>query len=357
VFDPTAARARLNRLWELKSHFGLEGGRNRIFLDEIVSDRLQLIAGLQVLRDELLFAHPASNVDRDACGADFSLPSVVPTLAYTNCGDRIHQDANESYRQTVASRFATITEVGALKAEAFSPTGGGTDDGATLAHVTIAHQLDDRLRRAIYAGNLQSFVMAAFDLRTHVGRLETPDGLVFGKGRESPWRQPRAACGAIVGTLANFNESNDVHLRIRNDLGAENFAFLRDHGVRTREGVDITAVVGAAIVATHGLLETAHALTREMDERGLAHLTASVTVNRPSMPDTILYLTRATVFSGEITMQGFGVDATRFSGEIIEHQGDGRLRLLYDGKDGGEMPASTERYAVRQSSLTSDPYA
>jgi hypothetical protein len=84
-----------------------------------------------------------------ACGADMSLPSVVTTLAYTNCGDRIHQgEATKRYRDVVASRFATLSEIGELKLEAFFPAGGGTDNGATLAHVTVAHELDEQLKAA-----------------------------------------------------------------------------------------------------------------------------------------------------------------------------------------------------------------
>jgi hypothetical protein len=50
----------------------------------------------------------------------------------TPCGDRIHQgEATSSYEQIVASRFATLSEIGEFKLEAFSPTGAGTDDGRT----------------------------------------------------------------------------------------------------------------------------------------------------------------------------------------------------------------------------------
>ncbi len=212
MFDPSAARDRLERLWKLEAQFGTERGTNRIFLDEMVSDRLQLVAGLQILRDELQFAPTPAKADREACRADLSLPSVVTTLAFTNCGDRIHQGEVDRYVQVVASRFATLSEIGTLKPEAFRPTGGGTDDGATLAHVTWAHVLDEPLRNRVYGGNAQSFVMCGFDLKAHIGRLDTDDGTVlFGKTQESPWREPRAACGAIVGAIAHYDEKNDVH--------------------------------------------------------------------------------------------------------------------------------------------------
>lgn len=354
MFDPSAARLRLERLWKLKAHFGMERGSSRVFLDEIVSDRMQLVGGLQVLRDELQFAIPPAAQDREACAADFTQPSVITTLAYTNCGDRIHHGEIENYQRVVASRFATISEIGTLKPEAFHPTGGGTDDGATLAHVTWAHALDEPLMKRTYEGNPQSFVMCAFDLRTHVGRDHDVDR--FGTTRESTWREPRAACGAIVGTLAHYNADNDVHRRLRNNLGEENFALLSTKGVKTADGIDVTAVVGAAIVAVDGILETARALRSEMDQRGMAHLTAALTVNRPGMPDTIIYLARATVFGGELRTQGFGVDATKYGGAMVEHRSERRLRLTYDGLTDAAFPISTESYEVREVSIPTDPF-
>src|SRR4051794_13927170 len=99
MFDPSVARDRLERLWKLAAQFGTERGTSRVLLDEIVSDRLQLVAGLQILRDELQFAPAPAAEDREACRADLSLPSVVTTLAFTNCGDRIHQGEVDRYRQ------------------------------------------------------------------------------------------------------------------------------------------------------------------------------------------------------------------------------------------------------------------
>ena len=355
MFDPTAARARLDRLWNLNAKFGMEHGSNRIFLDEIVSDRMQLIGGLQVLRDELQFATPPTSEDRDACAADLRQPSVVTTLAYTNCGDRIHHGETEHYQRIVASRFATVSELGTLKPEAFHPTGGGTDDGATLAHVTWAHALDDELRTRIYEGNAQSFVLSAFDLKTHVGR--DIDDSAYGMTRESKWRARRAACGAVAGTLAGFNEKNDVHRRIRNDLGEANFAFLAKEKIRTAEGIEITAAVAAAIVAIHGMHETARALRTEMDQRGLAHLTASLTVNRPGLPDTLIYLARASVFHGELAIQGFGTDAQKYRGEMVSYRNERRLRLSYDGHVEADFPVQKESYEVRRSMQPADIFA
>lgn len=355
MFDPSAARTRLERLWRLKASFGFESGNNRIFLDEIVSDRLQLISGLQVLRDELQFATPPAVQDRDACAADLSQPSVVTTLAYTNCGDRIHHDETENYQRVVGSRFATITEIGRLKPEAFHPTGGGTDDGATLAHVTWAHALDDNLRHRVYEGNSKSFVLCAFDLKTHVGR--DLEGDRYGYTRESKWREARAACGAVVGTLSKYDPENMVHRRIRGDLGDKNFELLSKKKVMTTDGVDITAVVAAAIICVQGLHETANALKHEMDDRGFAHLTASITVNRPGMPDTGIYLARATVFDGELRVQGFGLDASKYSGSMVQHRGEQRLRLTYDGMAEESFERASERYKVRDSVLPGDIYA
>lgn len=358
MFDPSAASARIDRLWAMPAQYGTERGTSRIFLDEIVSDRYQLISGLQLLRDELQFASPRITEDREACCADFSLPSVVTTLAFTNCGDRIHQGEVDRYVEVVAARFATLSEIGTLKPEAFRPTGGGTDDGATLAHVTWAHVLDEPLRERVYGGNTQSYVMCGFDLKAHIGRLDANDGAItFGRTQESAWREPRAACGAIVGTLAHYDETNDVHRRIKNDLGADNFGFLQSEGVRTKEGMDITPVVGAAIVAVQGMLDTARACQREMDERGVAHLTASLTVNRSGMPDTMIYLGRATVFGGELRHQGFGVDARKYGGELVSYKADRRLHLSYDGRKRASFDVTSDTYRVRESVLPGDIFA
>jgi hypothetical protein len=348
-FDPQAARRRLSKLWELRARFGVERNAYAVYLEEIVSDRYALVNGLQLLRDELQFSSARRREsDVSACGADFSLPSVVTTLAHTNCGDRIHQGgAMAEYRQVVASRFATISEIGEVKLEAFFPTGGGTDDGATLAHVTVGHQLDETLKRHVYEGNAQSFVLASFDLKTHVGRLDEGGTTRFGQTAESPWREPRSACGAIVGTLAKFNGENAVHRRIRADLGEENFAFLSSAKLLTPEGIDITAAVAAAIVAVRGMRNTLRALVDELDERGVGHATASITVNRLSQNDTLIYLARGTIFDRTIRTQGLGLDARRYGGKLIDHGGEKRLVLVYDGCEGDALPIETDRLEHR----------
>jgi hypothetical protein len=353
-FDPALAKKRLSQFWELNAEFGHEHTAVHVYLSEIVSDRYVLVNGLQLLHDELQLAGIGDNDDGNdvvACGADLSLPTVITTLAHTNCGDRIHQgEATTTYHQIVAARFACMSEIGEYKLEAFSPTGGGTDDGHTLAHVTVAHQLDAPIRERLYAGNASSFVLVNVDLMTHVGRLDMQNGKIhIGQTQESKWREPRSACGAMVGTLKAYNPENGVHRRLRQDLGDANFEYLSTKGVKSKDGIDITAAVGSAIVAIQGMVNTAKALETELDERGMGHLTASLTVNRPHTDDTILYLARATVFQGETRIQGFGTDATKYSGRVVEYRGDRRLLLTYDGVDAGEHRIRESAYTMSQS--------
>lgn len=350
-FDPTETQKRVDRFWQLAASFGMERNAYHNYLNEIVSDRYSLINGLQILRDELQFA-AYSQTDMKACGADMSLPSVVTTLAYTNCGDRIHQgEATKRYRDVVASRFATLSEIGELKLEAFFPAGGGTDNGETLAHVTVAHELDEQLKHRIYAGHPQSISLVAIDLKTHVGRLRQDGKQVYGKTRESPWREPRAACGAIVGTLTDYHPQNLIHRRIRDDLGEANFQHLASDRILTDDGIDITMAVAAAIVAIRGVRNTALALAKELDERGLAHLTASTTVNRPSRDDLVIYLARATVFHGKIRIQSLGTDATLYSGKLVPYAKEQRLQLRYDDWDMDNLPVEEIVYDVRDSGV------
>ncbi len=350
-FDVAATQQRVDQFWQLSASFGMERNAYHNYLNEIVSDRYALIKGLQLLRDELQLA-AESTTDVNACGADMSLPSVVTTLAYTNCGDRIHQgEATKRYRDVVANRFATLSEIGELKLEAFFPAGGGTDNGATLAHVTVAHELDEHLKQLLYAGHPQSISLVAIDLKTHVGRLRENDQYVYGKTRESPWREPRAACGAIVGTLTDYHPNNLIHRRIRSDLGERNFQYLSNQQILTDDGVDITMAVAAAIVAIRGIRSTAMALAQEMDERGLAHLTASTTVNRPSRDDLVIYLARATVFHGKVRIQSLGSRAEKYGGKLVKYAGEQRLQLRYADWDDENLPIEEIKYKVRDSGL------
>ena len=350
-FDRAATQGRIDNFWKLSASFGMERNAYHNYLNELVSDRYALIRGLQILRDELQLAADSQS-DINACGADMSLPSVVTTLAYTNCGDRIHQgEATKRYRDVVASRFATLSEIGELKLEAFFPAGGGTDNGATLAHVTVAHELDEHLKQRVYAGNPQSISLVAIDLKTHVGRFRDGDKQVYGKTRESPWREPRDACGAIVGALSDYNQHNLIHRRIRDDLRERNFQYLANNKIFTDDGVDITMAIASAIVAVRGIRNTAMALTQEMDERGVAHWTASVTVNRPSRDDLVIYLARATVFNGMVRIQGLGTEAEKYGGRLVEYAKERRLQLWYGDWDSENLPVEEIPYVVRDSGL------
>jgi hypothetical protein len=321
------------------------------YLNEFVRDRYVLVNGLQLLRDELQIAslgdHPLG-----VCATDLSQPSVMTTLAHTHCGDRIHQnEAKHVYEQVVANRFAFLSEIGGAKLESFTPAGGGVDDPATLAHVTYAHQMDASLRERFYSANKQSFVLVNVDLQSHVGREDEKVHMYFGRTRETPWREPRSACGAVVGALASYHAKNAVHRRLRSQLGEDNFTVLSKEGVKTSDGFDITAVVAAAIVVIRGMEQTLHAFSGELDERGLAHATASLTINRVSLDDTLLYLARGTTFNGEIRVQGFGTDATRYQGRIVDHDGDRRLVLTYDGQSGAVFSRRVTEYEVRRGEL------
>jgi hypothetical protein len=153
----------------------------------------------------------------------------------------------------------------------------------------------------------------------------------------------------VVGTLASFNPENYVHRRIRNDLGEGNFEFLSKNRIVADDGTDCTAAVASAIVAIQGMKNTAEALAVELDERGVGHLTASTTVNRVSMDDTVIYLARATVFDGELRMQGLGTDARQYGAKMAQHGKDRRLILTYRGNEHGSYPVETSPYPVRQS--------
>eukprot|EP00961_Rhodomonas_salina_P169248 2280606-Rhodomonas_salina.3 len=94
--------------------------------------------------------------------------------------------------QQVAGRFGSMTEGGEVKPELFFATGGGTDSGPTLAHVTVSaisvsksvrgracgdaalfgqvgHALDPAIRRKLYAGNRESVFLVNIDVCTHCG--------------------------------------------------------------------------------------------------------------------------------------------------------------------------------------------
>ena len=192
-------------------------------------------------------------------------------------------------------------------------------------------------------------MLVAVDLKTHCGRLDQCDGAVkFGETQESRWREPRAACGAIVGTLTNYDEDNAVHRRLRADLGEENFQFLTEKPFLSKEKINVSAVVAAAIVAIQGMQNTLAALTGEMDERGLGHVTAAVTINRPDQDDTTIYLARATVFNGKIQYQGLGTDARKYSAKLVEYKNSRRLLLTYQDQAEDAYPVAEQTYTCSQ---------
>jgi len=337
AFDSEYVVDRIGQLWDTSTEFGREVLLSTLFLKEIIPDRYILVKGLQLIRDELQFAgHGASSHDGHeggsnvfVCGADLQVPSVVTTLAYTNCGDRFNAETHQFYQKVMASRFATLSEIGEPKMEAFYPAGGGTDDGCTLAHVTLSHQLDDKLRRDIYVGNKYSFALVNFDLFTHCGKT-SESSIEFGSASESYWREKRAACGAIIGTLTSYNSENTVHKRLRADLGEDNFDFLRNHKILMEDGTDITFLVAAAIISIEGMKSTAKYCALGSDNRTLSHITSNCSINKKNSTKGLyaIYLGRATVFQRKVLLQSFGVDARQYS---ANYQDDKRVQLYYNG--------------------------
>lgn len=336
-------KERLDKFWSLDANFfGMTRSMEFFHIEQLVRDRLALVYGLHLLNDEMNFARPP-------IGSDFSKPCVLTTLAHTMCGDRIQQaNTRSAYAETVGSRFGTKTRKGEPKFERFFPAGGGTIDGATLAHVTYGHALDNGIKRRLHEGNEQSVVLTNFDLQGHFGRHEEHGKIVYGKAPESPFREPRAACGAIVGCLEHYDEKNIDYLRIRKTLGEENFRVLSQGRILSREGIDITPIVAAAIVTVEGVRQTLAGLIKELsgqDEesrcRTVGHFTGSLTENRVGQDDMALYLARATLFNGEIKRQGFGTNAGKYSGQLLDYKGDKRLVLQYDGKSLDEFPVET----------------
>jgi len=363
-FDTNLVVEKLDKMWSLGARFGQESEPYAIYLEELVSDRFVLCNGMHVLRDELSLSYHTCNSDKNdvnvsSCSADFKLPSIICTLAYTGCGDRVDMASAAIYEKMVASRFASISELGEIKPERFNPTGGGTDDGSTLAAVTIHHQIDNTLRERLYEGNTKNFILVNFDLKTHCGKISVQeesvikDGvdsfedldLFFGQCRESMWREARSACGAIVGCLRGFDPNNHVHVRIRKDLGEENFEYLSKNQIYGQPNcVPVTFLVAAAIVSIQGMINTAKACAHHMDEREVAHLTASVSVNSASVEpvgtaDTIIYLARATAFQGEVKLQGLGTDATKYTATINNN----KVLLTYNMTRAGRYPVETFR--------------
>lgn len=374
-FDPEQATLGLERLWDKPSSFGMEAKPYRVYLDEIISDRFCLTKGSQLIRDELQlsFNLPQRNHTVNTkllshlfpCAADLSLPSVLSTCAYTVCGDRICQtNALKTYQLAVAGRFASFTEHGESKPELFFATGGGTDSGPTLAHVTYAHSIDPAIRTHVYNGNAKSFVLVNIDICTHCGHLDVGKGnqeamagkvyrdvgVVYGKAQESLFRDARAACGAIVGMLSHFSLANGVHVRLRRDLGEENYAYLTKNDILADDGSPVTFLVAAAIISIQGMKDTLQALGPggELDQRGMGHLTANVLVNNEGERECLMYCARGTVFNGEMRIQGLGTDASKYSAKMKrDDSGHCVVQLLYNGSV--DHPIESKSYNVRKS--------
>jgi hypothetical protein len=156
-----------------------------------------------------------------------------------------------------------MTEYGETKPELFFATGGGTDSGPTLAHVTVGHSLDPAIKAKLYGGHPESVFLCNIDVCTHCGHLDIGEhnsaefqgkkylgvGAIYGLAQESIFRDPRPTCGAIVGMLTNFNLNNPVHVRLRSDLGEANWNFLSKTDVLADDGSPIRFLIAAAIIA------------------------------------------------------------------------------------------------------------
>jgi hypothetical protein len=344
AFEKKSVDERLKDFWGLKGNsFGLSRSLNFFHIEQLVRDRLVLTHGYHLLNDEMNFAAPP-------IGADYSLPTAVTTLAHTMCGDRIQQaNTRTEYADAVGARFGVKTRKGELKFERFFPAGGGVVDGATLAHVTFGHATDKTIRKRLFEGNDRSYILACFDLQGHVGLCEDDGKIEYGKAAESPFREPRNSCGAIMGMLAHYDSSNTDHQRLMKDLGQANYEYLSKTPIKTSDGITINSVVAASIVAIEGVKQTAYGMIKELSgqdaesqKRTLAHLTGSITENMVGKDDNTIYLNRATVFGGEIHIQGFGTDARKYSGSMTMHKGnERRLQLTYDGKSKDDFPIET----------------
>ena len=99
----------------------------------------------------------------------------------------------------------------------------------------------------------------------------------YGKFRESVFREPRAACGAIVGCIGHFNPANPVHVRIRNYLGEENFNFLQNNDIFADDGNTRKTIADLKMrhTAAQNAVEEAMRLPEEPDWKQLARIGAA----------------------------------------------------------------------------------
>mmetsp|Transcript_27727 Transcript_27727/g.65845 ORF Transcript_27727/g.65845 Transcript_27727/m.65845 type:complete len:467 (+) Transcript_27727:111-1511(+) len=380
--QPASVSKRVERMWQLSAKtLGQERTPQTVYLG-IISNRYALVRGTQLIRDELMLSfnqpdyhrhNQALNASTDfkECSADLELPSVLTTCGYTMCGDRICQSNSlRRYQSMVAGRFGSITEGGEMKPELFFATGGGTDSGPTLAHVTVGHAVDAAIKYKLYNTNQDSSFLVNIDVCTHCGHLDIGEnnsaefagktydgvGVIYGLAQESVFRDPRPACGAIVGMLTNFNLQNPVHVRLRNDLGEANYQFLSKNDVPADDGSPCRFLIAAAIIAIQGMRNTLEALGPggELDERGVGHMTAQVQINNGDNNECILYCARGTVFNGEMRVQGLGVDASRYSAKMVTMKdGKKRVKVLYDGTD--QHPILARSYSVQANAQVTNP--
>mmetsp|Transcript_330 Transcript_330/g.818 ORF Transcript_330/g.818 Transcript_330/m.818 type:complete len:426 (-) Transcript_330:120-1397(-) len=366
---------RIADMWSQPSAFGEEDEPASVYLS-IIANRYALVKGAQLIRDELLLAfnkpgyhnkNKSSHSPHLAqCAANLSLPSVLTTCGYTMCGDRICQSrALSQYKSMIAGRFGSMTEGGENKPEFFFATGGGTDSGPTLAHVTVGHALDSAIKKKMYTKNAESCFLCNIDVCTHCGHLDIGSenkadflgntyakvGTIYGLAQESELRDPRPCCGAIVGMITNFNMHNPVHVRLRSDLGEANWNYLAKNDIKADDGSPVKFLIAAAIIAIQGMRNTVDALGPggELDERGLGHMTAQVQVNNVEGKETLLYCARSTVYGGVIMEQGLGTDATKYQAVMDGHN----VRFLYDGKK--DFPIVTRTYAMAGAKVAPAP--
>lgn len=341
-FDPSYAQGRLDLLWSRQMPFGRERNPLHVYIKKIGEDRWILFGDFRRADNPFAFQDQPVGVNFEKSAV------VVPTVAHSLCTDRCNQgEVADTYRHAIGTFFAFKEGSGIPQIERNFTLGGGAEDGAVLAHATSGHSLAGIVRR-LQQGHPQSYFLHGVDIQTHVGLKTLPDRQrQYGVVTEYHGLGERPACGAIMGTLRSYDQKNHVHQRLRRDLGEDNYAYLTEQGVFTSEGIDITPVVAAAIVAVQGLKNTLSALPHELHSRALAHLTASVIVNETASAGRIIYLARATGFHGTSTYQGFDTDAKQYGGSIVDHHdGNLRLELSYNGWRQGAFPITQTHYDV-----------
>lgn len=344
-FDTSYVQERLDLMWQQEMFFGRERNPRHVYTEKIGTDRWILMGTFRRVDNPFGFQPEPVGINlRDQ-------PIVIPTVAHAMCVDRCLQGQSaQLYKESVGAFFAFKEASGIPQIERNFTLGGGAEEGAVLAHVTAGHSLAGIINRLQDGGHPQSFFLHGIDIQTHVGlTVDSSSDRRYGVVHEYHGLGERPACGAIVGMLRSYDPRNRVHLRLRADLGEHNYRFLSQEGVHTLDGIDITYVVAAAIIAVQGLENTLHALPQELHPRALAHLTASVVVNETASDGHIIYLCRATGFNGTSTQQGFGTDASQYSGSLVKHHDDkARLELTYNGSRQGAFPVARRTYIIRQ---------